>query len=66
MTAPECYMCGTDKGPLRIERTCLFTGKHDYTCEDCYVPQQSGGDGYGGKCCGVLDGPGWDDLEKAE
>ena len=37
----------------------------EYTCQECYSPQQIGGDDCGGTypaSCGVMDGPAWDDL----
>lgn len=63
---PQCWMCGRDDVELRISEQDPWGGNLSHSCEECFVPQQIGGDGYGGKCCGVMDGPDWDDLERAE
>jgi hypothetical protein len=37
----------------------------ELTCEECFAPQQIGGDDCCGNypaACGVMDGPAWDEL----
>jgi hypothetical protein len=37
----------------------------EYVCQECFTPQQIGGDDCGGNypaACGVMDGPSWDEL----
>jgi hypothetical protein len=61
----ECWMCGTTNG-LRLVSDGDGWVPPQCSCEDCFTAQQIGGDGHGGKCCGVMDGPDFDDLEPVE
>lgn len=63
----ECEMCGDDASELRWTSQSNSRGKPcSPQCEDCFTPTQIGGDGWAGKCCGVMDGPGFDDLPLAQ
>lgn len=63
-----CNTCGDffDPDELRVRATDPFSGKQELTCEGCFAPVQVGGDDSDGfpPACGVMDGPGWDDLEE--
>jgi hypothetical protein len=42
-----------------------FDLRLEYVCQECFTPQQIGGDDCGGNypaACGVMDGPAWDEL----
>lgn len=61
---PECCYCGATSVELRWTGWATRTKPADPICDDCYVPQQIGGDDSTGfpPACGVMDGPGFDDL----
>jgi hypothetical protein len=61
---PDCCYCGATGVELRWHGMATRTKPCDPICEDCYTPQQIGGDDSNGfpPACGVMDGPGFDDL----